>query len=69
MLEQKTLRVNLSEKSVWMPRLSDVNSFETWQKKGSKSVDKVAKKKSRESWLHTSLNLFPKMLKGKYPRF
>jgi len=32
----------------WMSRLSDVSSFETWQKKGSKSVDKVAKEKVRE---------------------
>ncbi|MBA7707995.1 Glycine betaine methyltransferase [subsurface metagenome] len=32
----------------WMSRLSDVSSFETWQKKGSKSVDKVAKEKVKE---------------------
>jgi len=32
----------------WMSRLSDVSSFETWEKKGSKSMDEVAKEKIKE---------------------
>jgi len=32
----------------WMPKISDISSFETWEKKGSKSIDKVAKEKVRE---------------------
>jgi len=32
----------------WMPRLSDIYSFETWEKNGSKPIDKVAKEKVRE---------------------
>ena len=32
----------------WMSRLSDVDSFETWQKKGSRSIDKVAREKVKE---------------------
>jgi len=32
----------------WMSRLSDIDSFETWQKKGSKSIDEVAREKVKE---------------------
>jgi len=32
----------------WMSRLSDIDSFETWQKKGSKSIDEVAHQKVKE---------------------
>lgn len=32
----------------WMSRLSDTSNFETWEKKGSKSMDKVAKEKVKE---------------------
>ena len=32
----------------WMSRLSDIDSFETWQKKGSKSIDEMAKEKVKE---------------------
>jgi len=32
----------------WMSRLSNIDSFETWQKKGSKSIDEVAKEKVKE---------------------
>lgn len=32
----------------WMSRLSDIDSFETWQKKGSKPIDKVAKERVKE---------------------
>ncbi len=32
----------------WMSRLSDIDSFETWEKKGSKSIDKVAREKVKE---------------------
>ena len=32
----------------WMSRLSDIDSFETWQKKGSRSIDEVAREKVRE---------------------
>jgi len=32
----------------WMPKISDISPFETWERKGSKSMDKVAKEKVRE---------------------
>jgi len=32
----------------WMSRLSDIDSFETWQKKGSKSIGEVAHQKVKE---------------------
>ena len=32
----------------WMSRLSDTDSFETWEKKGSKSIDEVAREKVKE---------------------
>jgi len=32
----------------WMPKVSDTSSFETWEEKGSKSMDKVAKEKVKE---------------------
>jgi len=32
----------------WMSRLSDIDSFEIWQKKGSKSIDEVAHQKVKE---------------------
>ncbi|MQY58514.1 MAG: trimethylamine methyltransferase, partial [Clostridia bacterium] len=32
----------------WMSKVSDTSSFETWEKKGSKSMDKVAKEKIKE---------------------
>jgi len=32
----------------WMSRLSDIDSFETWQKKGAKSIGEVAKEKVKE---------------------
>jgi len=32
----------------WMSRLSDIDTFETWQKKGAKSIDEVASAKVRE---------------------
>ncbi len=32
----------------WMSRISNIDSFETWQKKGSKSIDEVAKEKVKE---------------------
>ena len=32
----------------WMSRLSDIDSFETWEKKGSKSIDKMAHEKVKE---------------------
>jgi trimethylamine--corrinoid protein Co-methyltransferase len=32
----------------WMSRLSDIDSFETWEKKGSKSIAQVAKEKTKE---------------------
>ena len=32
----------------WMSRLSNIDSFETWQKKGSKLIDEVAKEKVKE---------------------
>jgi len=32
----------------WMSRLSDIDSFETWQKKGSKPIDEVAREKVKE---------------------
>jgi trimethylamine:corrinoid methyltransferase-like protein len=31
-----------------MSRLSDIDSFETWQKKGSRSIDEVAREKVEE---------------------
>jgi trimethylamine--corrinoid protein Co-methyltransferase len=31
-----------------MSRLSDTDSFETWEKKGSKSIDEVAREKVKE---------------------
>ena len=32
----------------WMSKVSDTSSFETWEKKGSKSMDEVAKEKIKE---------------------
>jgi len=32
----------------WMSRLFDIDSFETWQKKGSRSIDEVAHEKVKE---------------------
>ncbi|MCD6599687.1 MAG: trimethylamine methyltransferase family protein [Dehalococcoidia bacterium] len=32
----------------WMSRLSDIDSFETWQKKGAKSIAEVAREKVKE---------------------
>jgi trimethylamine--corrinoid protein Co-methyltransferase len=32
----------------WMSRLSDINSYETWEKQGSKAIDEVAREKVRE---------------------
>ncbi|MCK4354561.1 MAG: trimethylamine methyltransferase family protein, partial [Dehalococcoidia bacterium] len=32
----------------WMSRLFDIDSFEAWQKKGSKSIDEVAREKVKE---------------------
>jgi trimethylamine--corrinoid protein Co-methyltransferase len=32
----------------WMSRLSDISSFETWEKQGSRSIDEVAREKVRE---------------------
>ena len=32
----------------WMSRLSDIDSFETWKKKGSKSIGEVAREKVKE---------------------
>jgi len=32
----------------WMSRLSDIDSFETWQKKGSKPIGEVAREKVKE---------------------
>jgi len=32
----------------WMSKVSDTSSFETWEKKGAKSMDKVAKEKIKE---------------------
>jgi trimethylamine--corrinoid protein Co-methyltransferase len=32
----------------WMSRLSDIDSFETWEKKGSKSIGEVAREKVKE---------------------
>jgi len=32
----------------WMSRLSDIDSFETWEKKGSKSIAEVAREKVKE---------------------
>jgi len=35
-------------KERWMSRLSDIDSFETWQKKSSRSIDEVAHEKVKE---------------------
>jgi len=35
-------------KEIWLPKISDKDTFETWRKKGSKSMDKVAKEKVKE---------------------
>jgi len=32
----------------WMTRLSDIDTFETWQKKGAKSIEEVAREKVKE---------------------
>jgi len=32
----------------WMSRLSDISSYETWEKRGSRTIDKVARDKVRE---------------------
>jgi len=32
----------------WMSRLSDIDTFETWQKKGAKSIGEVAREKIKE---------------------
>jgi len=32
----------------WMSRISDISAFETWERKGSKSMDEVAKEKIKE---------------------
>jgi len=32
----------------WMSRLSDISSYETWEKQGSRSIDEVARDKVRE---------------------
>jgi len=32
----------------WMSRLSDISSYETWEKQGSKAIDEVAREKVRE---------------------
>jgi len=32
----------------WMSRLSDISSYETWEKQGSRSIDEVAREKVRE---------------------
>jgi len=32
----------------WMSRLSDISSYETWEKQGSRSIDGVARDKVRE---------------------
>jgi trimethylamine--corrinoid protein Co-methyltransferase len=32
----------------WVSRLSDISSYETWEKQGSKAIDKVAREKVRE---------------------
>jgi len=32
----------------WMSRLSDISSYETWEKQGSRSIDKIAREKVRE---------------------
>lgn len=44
--ERHTLRHYKTE--IWMPELSDKNTYETWQRMGSKSIDKVAKEKVKE---------------------
>jgi len=35
-------------REVWVPRLSDISSYETWEKRGSKTIDEVAREKVRE---------------------
>jgi len=35
-------------RETWMSRLSDADAFETWEKEGSKSIDRVAKEKVKE---------------------
>jgi trimethylamine--corrinoid protein Co-methyltransferase len=32
----------------WMSRLSDISSYETWEKGGSRTIDEVAREKVRE---------------------
>ena len=32
----------------WMSRINDISTFETWERKGSKSIDEVAKEKVKE---------------------
>ena len=32
----------------WMSRLSDISSYETWEKRGSKPIDEIAREKVRE---------------------
>ena len=32
----------------WMSRLSDISSYETWEKRGSKAIDEIAREKVRE---------------------
>ena len=32
----------------WMSRLSDISSYETWEKRGSRTIDEVAREKVRE---------------------
>jgi len=32
----------------WVSRLSDISSYETWEKQGSRSIDEVAREKVRE---------------------
>lgn len=36
------------KKEIWMPEISDKNTFTTWRKMGSKTMDKVAKEKVDE---------------------
>ncbi len=35
-------------RETWMSRISDADAFETWEKEGSKSIDRVAKEKVKE---------------------
>ena len=32
----------------WMPEITDIETFEIWEKKGSKSIAQVAKEKTKE---------------------